>query len=120
MEAQKHASRFDLRYDTYSGLWCHKPMKELGFECDFVKLRPIRMWPLRESIRSTTFCSSVMPTVSCPLVTVIGLFEPRRSGRPKKTQHCLTQTRLGYRLRKGCWLARKLTPVGRARGAAVA
>src|SRR3954452_14795430 len=39
MESQKHASRFDLRYDIYSGLWCHKPMKELGFECDFVKLR---------------------------------------------------------------------------------
>src|ERR1700712_4028923 len=38
MESQKHASRFDLRYDTYSGLWCHKPMKELGFECDFVKV----------------------------------------------------------------------------------
>src|SRR4051812_34435089 len=38
MESQKHASRFDLRYNTYSGLWCHKPMKELGFECDFVKL----------------------------------------------------------------------------------
>src|ERR1700712_3273694 len=38
MESQKHASRFDLRYGTYSGLWCHKPMKELGFECDFVKL----------------------------------------------------------------------------------
>src|SRR3954471_24004053 len=38
MKSQKHASRFDLRYDTYSGLWCHKPMKELGFECDFVKL----------------------------------------------------------------------------------
>ena len=44
MESQKHASRFDLRYDTYSGLWCHKPMKELGFECDFVKLmRPCCM-----------------------------------------------------------------------------
>src|ERR1700712_4071004 len=39
MESQKHATRFDIRYDTYSGLWCHKPMKELGFECDFVKLR---------------------------------------------------------------------------------
>src|SRR3954447_20932223 len=38
MESQKHASRFDLRYDTYSGLWCHKPMKELGLECDFVKI----------------------------------------------------------------------------------
>src|SRR3954470_6542475 len=38
MKSQKHASRFDLRYDTYSGLWCHKPMKELGFECDFVKV----------------------------------------------------------------------------------
>src|SRR4051812_40471830 len=38
MESQKHATRFDLRYDSYSGLWCHKPMKELGFECDFVKL----------------------------------------------------------------------------------
>src|SRR3954471_20679168 len=38
MEPQKHATRFDLRYDIYSGLWCHKPMKELGFECDFVKL----------------------------------------------------------------------------------
>src|SRR3954471_4952309 len=40
MKSQKHASRFDLRYDTYSGLWCHKPVKELGFECDFVKLAP--------------------------------------------------------------------------------
>src|SRR3954451_9761230 len=38
MESQKHATRFDLRYDIYSGLWCHKPMKKLGFECDFVKL----------------------------------------------------------------------------------
>src|SRR3954469_4882853 len=41
MESQKHAARFDLRYDIYSGLWCHKPMKELGFECDFVKLAAI-------------------------------------------------------------------------------
>src|SRR3954471_3712059 len=41
MEPQKHATRFDLRYDIYSGLWCHKPMKELGFECDFVKLVPL-------------------------------------------------------------------------------
>src|SRR3954452_10379726 len=38
MESQKHATRFDVRYDTYSALWRHKPMKELGFECDFVKL----------------------------------------------------------------------------------
>src|SRR3954466_12568956 len=44
MESQKHASRFDVRYDTYSGLWCHKPMKELGFECDFVKIAR-RQWP---------------------------------------------------------------------------
>src|SRR3954471_4065602 len=43
MEPQKHATRFDLRYDIYSGLWCHKPMKELGFECDFVKLGPVVM-----------------------------------------------------------------------------
>jgi hypothetical protein len=39
MESQKHATRFDVRYDIYSGLWCHKPLEELGFECDFVKLR---------------------------------------------------------------------------------
>jgi hypothetical protein len=38
MESQKHATRFDIRYDTYSGLWGHKPMRELGFECDFVNL----------------------------------------------------------------------------------
>src|SRR3954469_15512498 len=42
IESQKHATRFGFRYDTYSGLWCHKPMKELGFECDFVKLIPQR------------------------------------------------------------------------------
>src|SRR3954470_8272648 len=44
MKSQKHASRFDLRYDTYSGLWCHKPMKELGFECDFVKLDRVALY----------------------------------------------------------------------------
>jgi hypothetical protein len=38
MESQKHTTRFDTRYDTYAALWRHKPMKELGFECDFVKL----------------------------------------------------------------------------------
>ncbi len=38
IKPQKHATRSDLRYDSYSGLWYHKPMKELGFECDFVKL----------------------------------------------------------------------------------
>src|SRR3954470_1181357 len=45
MKSQKHASRFDLRYDIYSGLWCHKPMKELGFECDFVKLSRLSNCP---------------------------------------------------------------------------
>src|SRR4051812_41624655 len=38
MESQKHAIRFDHRYDTYSGLWCHKPLEKLGFGYDFVKL----------------------------------------------------------------------------------
>jgi hypothetical protein len=38
MESQKHATRFGIKYDIYSALWRHKPMKELGFECDFVKL----------------------------------------------------------------------------------
>src|SRR5215210_3169675 len=47
MESQKHATRFDVRYDIYSGLWGHKPMKELGFECDFVKL-DCRVIPARE------------------------------------------------------------------------
>ena len=42
IEPQKHATRFDLRYDIYSGLWCHKPMKELGFECDFVKQKSLK------------------------------------------------------------------------------
>src|SRR6195952_5565716 len=50
MESQKHASRFDLRYDTYSGLWCHKPMKELGFECDFVKVVGIAVLPDRRDV----------------------------------------------------------------------
>jgi hypothetical protein len=68
MESQKRATRFDVRYDIYSGLWCHKPMKELGFECDYVKLtlRPLR-YPMGEAALQTTLL--LMQRVPCCKMT---------------------------------------------------
>jgi hypothetical protein len=81
MESQKHASRFDLRYDTYSGLWCHKPMKELGFECDFVKVETRAPTSVVIELRTRT------PTIMEAHVRSRSRFPgPERAGGPNLDQ----------------------------------